>query len=250
MKLSSLLILAVLGLAFSTGGYTQEDMKEMFSCNFHEGKDMDDLMSVRDFYVKQSKKAGLEIPFAFVWTPIKGDFDYDFIWFNYHADLTAFAQFTDAFDAVPALAAVKTRFDSVADCSSDIVRRWKFYDGGEAPVVTPPAFIASSACILNPGVRMQDLGDLWGHISRTLEGFGRHKAFHHYVVSPFTSGPGSPDLFIYGVHDSVTAWAERDEALRNSETGQGLERLVNAVMSCRTSLWNAHWVVKSPFEDR
>ena len=57
----------------------------------------------------------------------------------------------------------------------------RVYDGGEAPVTTPPAFIVASACKLNHGVRIADLGDLWGHVTSVLDTLGKHKAFHFYV---------------------------------------------------------------------
>lgn len=215
----------------------------MFACNFHGGKGMDDLMSARDFYLQQSKKAKLETPNAFVWTPFKGSFTHDFLWLTDHADLKAFASYTDARDAVSEMAAVRVRFESVANCSSGITMRRRIYDGGETPVTTPPAFVAASACNLNAGVRIADLDDLWEHINDVLNELGKHKAFHLYVSTPFTTSPSSPDVFIHRVNNSASVWADRVEALSNSESGQELERHANSVLSCDTSLWYAHWVV-------
>ena len=44
---------------------------ETYACMFNPGKDMDDLMAARDYYVKQAEKAGIKLGDEFVWTPIK-----------------------------------------------------------------------------------------------------------------------------------------------------------------------------------
>lgn len=245
-----LIIFSLVVFSISASAYAEEDFKEQFSCDFRKGKDMDDLMAYRDFYVKQAEKAGLVTPWSFVWTPLKGGFEHDFTWYNYHADLQAFAMFADAFEATPALKAVRARFNSIADCSSNIVRRNKIYDGGEAPVSTPPALVASRACSLKAGIRLEDLDDLWEHYTRVLEALGGHRGYHLYVVTPYTSVPGNPEVFIYGVNNNVSAWAAREELVQNSKIGQALERELQNKLRCRTGLWDAHWVMHSPFEDR
>ena len=231
MKPGKLLFLVLAGFAFATCSYAREDVRETFACNFYDGKDMDDLMSARDFYLKQAQKAGFKTPNAFVWTPFKGDFKHDFLWFNDHADLQAFASATDVAQTTPEMAVVQARFDSIADCSSGLTLRRRVYDGGEAPVTTPPAFIVASACKLNHGVRIADLGDLWGHVTSVLDTLGKHKAFHFYVGTPYRANSSSHDLFMHRVNDSASAWAARVEALDSSTAGQALGRHFNSLLS-------------------
>ncbi|MEM8769537.1 MAG: hypothetical protein AAGE43_19025, partial [Pseudomonadota bacterium] len=61
-----------------------------FACNFNDGKDMDDLRSARDFYVRESGKEGLETAPAYVWSLFKGGVPFDHIWFDLYANLGAF----------------------------------------------------------------------------------------------------------------------------------------------------------------
>ncbi|MFB3106552.1 MAG: hypothetical protein ACE1ZA_16740 [Pseudomonadales bacterium] len=243
MKLIRLLFVAALGFTFATGGYAQADVREVFVCNFIDGKDMDDVMSARDFYVRQAEKAGLEIPTSFVWTPFKGSFNYDVLWFSNYTDLSAFGAYTDAFAASSEMTAVDERFETVLDCRSGIAMRETVFDGGEPPVANPPAFISSSACTYRSGMAQADLGDLWGHLNDVLNELGTHTDFVFYSGIPFTSNPNSPDLRLYGVHDSASAWAGRAEAIRGSEAGQSLGRHFNAVLDCDNSLWIAQRVI-------
>jgi len=250
MKRFALLLIAMMAFAYAACGFAQEDLRERFACSFLGDKDMDDLMSARDFYLKQSKKAGLETPRAYLWTPLKDHFEFDFFWFNDHSDLNAFARTTDAFHASPQMREAMARFESVADCRSDLSSRLRIYDGGTPPVTSPPAFVAYHSCELRPDVRMTELADLWAHVNDVLGRLGMHKAFHLYVITPLTASPIDADIFVAEINDSATVWARRVGALQSSEPGQALQRHYDALLDCDTSLWHADRVVNSPIANR
>lgn len=89
-------------------------IRDTYTRNFNDGKDMGDLMAARDYYLKQMEKAGLEASDAYVWTPFKAAAGFDFLWANNHENIMAYAESTDAFNASVEAAAAMERFESVA----------------------------------------------------------------------------------------------------------------------------------------
>ena len=244
MRLAGLFFITLLALVFTTTALAQGNIRESFACNFNDGQNMDDLMSARDFYLEQAKKAGIDPPVAFVWTPLKvADQAFDLLWFNNHADLAAFAMATDADVASPEMAAVLERFNSVVDCTSSISAHTMVYDGGEAPVTTPPAFIDAYACHFASGMGVADLDDMWKHHRIALNGLGIFTDMAVYTSVPITSGPHSADIYIYGVHDTASAWAARKAALASTDIGQSLGKHVNSVLDCDMALFHGQRIV-------
>ena len=215
----------------------QADLREVFVCNYKDGKGMQDVMEARDFYVAQSKKAKLDVPQAFIWTPWKAFSDIDMLWFNVHEDFAAFAKLSDAGAGSPEMAAVTERFDTVADCNSGLLNREVIFDGGKFEIKNPPAVIASNACMLKKGVRPGDLKDLWSHARMVLGGMKEYENHIGYASTPLTPGAGTPDIFVYNVHESATAMANKQAAFVKSEAGMELSRHFNSLLDCTNSLW-------------
>jgi hypothetical protein len=233
---------AALVFAISISMPLQADVREVFVCNYLDGKDIADVMSARDFYLKQAKKAGIEAPESFVWTPYKANVDFDLLWFSNHESMASFAAQADAGAASPEMTAVQARFETVIKCDSALGMRNVIFDGGEL-AVTPPAIITSNACMLNPGVTSDDLEDLWGHVRQVLSGMDEYKNGIFYSYTPVTTDQNTPDLFLYGVNDTVTDWANKRGAFAGSEAGAALGRHFQAVMDCDTSMWFGQRVV-------
>ena len=242
MERIKIICAAFLVFAISSSWSAQADVREVFMCNYLDGKDLEDVMSARDFYVKQAKKAGIEIPASFVWTPYKTTATSDLLWFSHHENLAAFAATADAGAASPEMTAVQARFDSVVKCNTAIGTNNLIFDGGELDV-TPPAIITSNACNLKPGVGAAELKDLWGHVRATLGGMEEYKNGVFYSHTPITSSSTTPDLFLYGVSDTVTDWASKRAAFAASQAGPSLGRHFQAVMECNNSLWMGQRVI-------
>jgi hypothetical protein len=240
----SLLVLAgslILVLSLSV----QADVREVFVCSYNDGKDMDDLMSARDFYIKEAEKAGIETPTAFVWTPVKvmGTGVPDVLWFNTFDNGMAFAKSADAFAGSAAMEKVTDRFNSVMDCQSAIASREVMFDGGEFAVENPPAIIVSNACNMHQGIRYSDMGELWGHARNVLGGIEAYKNHMSFVTTPMTPGPGAPDLYLYSVHENMTAWATKRAAFQSSAGGALLASHFQSLLDCTTSVWAGQRVV-------
>ena len=83
-------LLALTGMTANAAEAQPPGLLESFLCNFNDGQDMDDLLSARDYYLRQAEKAGITPEPAYVWTLFKGDLDFELIWHNVHANLAAF----------------------------------------------------------------------------------------------------------------------------------------------------------------
>ncbi len=221
------------------------DVREAYICNYADGKDMDDLMSARDFYVKEAEKAGLEPATAFVWTPVKagGDRVPDVLWFNNYDDEIAFAKQSDAFAASAPMEKVNERFNSVMTCNSAIASREVVYNSGELTGSNPTVMIASTACMVRPDVSAENLEDLWSHVRAVLGRIDAYKNHLLYRTMPTTSGRNSPDLRLYSVNSDMTDWASKRAAFQASEATPQLMRHFQSTLDCNTSLWTGQRVV-------
>ncbi len=243
MNVIKAILVASLGFVLMFSAPAQADIREVYVCNYHDGKGMADILSARDYYLKQAKKAGLATPDAFVWNLYKGAVPADAIWFTNHTDMMAFAKQAQAEGASPEMAAVNARFETVVDCEASLASRQQVFDGGAFAVSGDTALISANACMLNDGVSPADLKDLWGHIKGVLGGMDEYKNFLLYASTPLTPGANSADMYLYGVNDNLTAWAAGRAAFGESKAAESLMRHFQALMSCDASLWIGQRVV-------
>ena len=127
MKTTDRLIhsLALLAFAFAgvvSFGVNAEEAQppgvlETWTCSYNTGKDIDDVLAARDYYVKQAAKAGVDIGPTYLWSLIKGDLPFDIVWLAPHQNLGAYAALSDAQAAAPELSDVTARFYSAATCT-------------------------------------------------------------------------------------------------------------------------------------
>lgn len=209
---------------------------EAFFCNYNPGKDRDDLMSAKDYYVKQAAKAGITPEPAFLWTPFKGNAPIDFLWMNVHENMKAFGASTDAGMASSEMDSVNARFDSVAKCQSNLgalrtIREAELNDP------TPPALISAASCNTHGPVTQGDVLDMRNHINSVLGAMPSFKNVPMYSIVPLTTSAESPDVFLFTVHESAAGWANRTSELQASPEGQSLRRHFDAMMECHPSLW-------------
>ena len=222
----------------------QPGILDAYACDLNDGKDMDDLMSARDYYVEQYEKNGLTTPTAYIWSLLKGDAPTELIWFDVHESLQAFAQSADAAIAATGLEKVQERFDSVITCqSSNVAAILPVYEregGGEGPV-----FISSNACNMRHGIGEAHVADLQRHISGVLGSMEGMTPQAVYMGSPISRGPNSADRYLFAVNDSVSAWADFVAGLGSSDAGAQLGRHFDMVFDCSATMWTAQQVVSN-----
>jgi hypothetical protein len=220
----------------------QDDIREVFACKYRDGNDMNDLMSARDFYLSQAEDAEIRTPAAFVWVPITGSYDFDFLWFNNYDDLNAYGAGIDKRAGSADLQAIMARFASVADCSVSVSARTMVYAGGEQPVTEPPAFINTYACNFINDAGMPEALEMEEKIKEVLTEHDARK-FILYRSVPITSRPGSADVYYYGVSGSAAAWAASETEINASESGQALNQHVASMLECRSNFFHGYSVV-------
>ena len=242
-------LLALTGINANAAEAQPPGLLESFLCNFNDGQDMDDLLSARDYYLRQAEKAGITPEPAYVWTLFKGDLDFELVWHNVHANLAAFGASTDAGGAAPEMASVGERFNTVATCRSGIMAISPVFLGSDNDGPSEQAFVSAFGCNLRPGVGPDNISDLNGHISSVLGGLDTHKSFALFSGTPMTPGPTTPDLLYFGVSDNASAWANGVDAIGSSAGGPTLGRHFNATLDCAQSLWFSQQVVEGPAEE-
>lgn len=217
---------------------------DSYQCVYQPGKNIDDLMAARDYYVKQAAKAGFATPPAYIWELAKGDAPIDVVWFDIHENLGAFAASADAAAGSAEIAASNERFDTVVKCQSGIGSVRPIFQRGEPDPNAGPSFVTSSACRLKHGQNQQNVGDLVRHIGGVMEGMGDKAPAASFIGDPITSGPNTPDYYIFSFSPNATAWSEFVRTLVTNPAGQMLGRHFNTVMDCNMSMWTGQWVIR------
>jgi hypothetical protein len=238
------ILAAVSFSAFAAEAPASPPVMETYTCSYNAGKDMDDLMSARDYYVKQAAKAGIELPASYVWSLSKGDLPFDLVWLTPHANMVAFAEASDAEAASSDMSGIGARFDAVVNCTAGL--------GALTPVFgTPPspegagqaALVSGSACSIKHGMGAAEVQDLRDHIAGVVGSLGDNAPNFMFTLSPVTSGPNSPDILLFTVNESLTSYAKFREDIRTSEGGAMLGRHFNTVLDCSLALWNSQRVI-------
>lgn len=240
-----LLLAAIPAGAFAQSA-EQPMVREIFACNFNDGKDMGDLMAARDFYLKQVEKAGIPARRAFVWTPFKAAVEFDFLWANNFPDMMTFAKESDAYVKSPEGQAADERFASVATCSSSLAMRRLFFQAEGELNVDPAvgAVINVGACNYRHGHGPEDLDDLVGHAGNIMGNAGVKDGFIAYVSVPdMGAGPNTRDFYLYGVNSSLEAWATRGKAMQAAAGIDSLRRHFRTIAQCNTALFYGREVV-------
>lgn len=215
---------------------------EGFVCSYNPGKDRDDLLAARDYYVRQAAKANIDLGLSVVMHQFKGSAPFDFLWLSMHQNLAAFGAATDAEAAAPELASVGTRFDAVATCTANLgAIRGVFQD--PSVMAEDPSFVALNACSARGTMSPGDIQDLRGHINGALGSLDSFKNVFMFSIQPITTNANSADVYLFTAHDNTTGWANRMSELRASEAGQSLLRHFEKTMECNTSLWNSERVI-------
>ena len=146
-------------------------------------------------------------------------------------------------DVANVVQASNERFESVITCQSGVSYFRPLHERKSAGDGDSMAFITSSACNLKHGQGQANVADLTRHISGVMKGMGENSPSAAYAGSPISSGPDSPDLYMFAVHDNVKAYSKFVNALTSSDAGQMLGRHFNTVLDCNTSMWTSTQVV-------
>jgi hypothetical protein len=218
-------------------------IREAHVCNYINGADRDDLMSARDVLVKQMAKLDTKWN-SFLWTPLSGTADIDFIWFDVYENLSAWGAVSDKFITSGAGEVVATAFEKIVKCSSSLSSSQQFYTGSGQVGSNPPVTITASSCKLRHGQTMTQVQDLLTHIKVALPQTGAHEDFAGYINVPLAT-QADVDVRFFGVYNSVSDYAAGVMAIGSTEAGQMLGRHFEQVLDCRASLWLGERIIEN-----
>lgn len=236
-------ILATVSFGVNAAEAPPAPVMEAYTCNFNDGKDMEDLMAARDYYVKQADKAGIKLGASYLLSLFKGSLPFDLVWMTPHDSLAAFAAATEAEAGSDDMAGVPARFDLVVDCTPNLNALTPVFEREGSAPDGEPSLVSAFACNTNHGVGPVDVQDLRNHIADVVGGLGDKAPSLMFTLSPITQGPTSADVIMFTVNDSLSAWADFTTAVRSSPGGPVLGRHFASVVDCNLALWNAQQVI-------
>ena len=213
----------------------------IWTCSFLPGKDMQDLMTWRDFYAAQLEELDSEEAksvTAFMWTPRFMGADVDFVWFEYHENLNVSSRAIAAYDASGIGASVDGMWESIVDCQSSQSFRRQIY-AGDRFNVTPPVIVESFRCVFKPGMGFDDVQGALVAWSSVLDQLPQTDQFMAYMFTPFHSA-SEFDVSFYGVYDNIIDYGAMTTDYLTSADGQRMDARWREIQRCESRLWNAN----------
>ncbi len=243
------LLIGVLGTSARAAETVYPPMiAQTWTCSYHDGRSIDDVLKVRDAMVSEADQVGLILPPAYVWTLTSGDAHADFVWFNIHRDMGAFGASVDAWQASGLGPALLERFSSVSDCAAGISAAQMIFPRGNPGASVPdgPVFIASQRCSFLDATSNEQLRELISQMHDVMKGMGDHApAFATALFPPSQRASGESDVLIYSGHGSAVGRRNYAAELLNTDAGQRLRKRQKAVLDCGDlTLWSSQQVVE------
>lgn len=216
-------------------------IREYYACNYLEGKDIDDLMAARDYMLE---RIGDEYEGAtFLWTPIKTNNDFDFLWFNQFENLNQWGTGLQSLWNTPRYLDVLGRFEAMSNCVSGMVNHVSTFEGGSFQVQGGPAVVVSYACTLKDGADLAGVNQALQHFKQVVGQMGTHSNFNAFMQTPFVSSSGR-DVFYFGVYPDLEAYAAGTTALQNSSDYAEVTAHFARLQRCDISLWEGRPIVQ------
>ena len=216
---------------------------EAYQCTFNPDMGPADVMKARDYYVRQSEKAGIEPPDAFFWLEAIGDGPYDSVWFNVHENLAQFGAWRTANGNSDDMSDVLPRFYEVSTCTTALGTIEPLAGEGASD---DASFVSSIGCNVKDGITEADIQDLMNH-GAAVVGAMENQPASSWLIDPFT-GTGNADYYLISVFKNAEDWGNFISEFATSEAGQMYLRHRDTKAECALSLWDSQTVVGS-FEE-
>jgi len=245
-KLISLLTAIILSLTFAGSSIAQETptLASIWTCNFRDGKSMDDLEAWADFWVEQMERMGAD-EFggirAAAWTPGMAGAEFDVIWLEYYDNLNSFARGAQVYSASPLSVPVETMWEGIVDCENSHHFRTNIFQGDNVEL-NDPATIETFRCRFHPGRSMIDVEQALVRWRNVLGDLGGTQRFVAYMFNPLHSTSGF-DVSYYGVYDSMVDYAHSTTDFLTSAEGQAMNNEWNSIHRCESSLFTGNRII-------
>lgn len=250
MKKLTTTMLAVIALS---GSWAYADnhsngIVQVFGCTLQDGRTMLDAREVlRDLAANAQEAENTDPQWGmFVWTPVRGTSEADFIMGVINSDLRAMSSGLSAFAGSEAGQALTQRMQAMANCGSAIMTSEQIADGaiGMTADANPDALVETFSCSIRSG---SDAGDIdkavayWQTQMETIESESLAN-YDAYLWRPIRGSFGS-DFHWVGNSPSLTAWGDGLQAYMESEGGQKAQARFDQHSTCTSNLWAGYWLV-------
>lgn len=248
MKTIAALVLSIACLLPTVSSAESPRVVELFGCNFIEGKDMDDLQKVIEYYAENRDKIGSSEVMkqsSGVWTPYRGNSQFDLIWGNAGLTLEEQGRANLAYDSSKQGQAIEARFNEVLECPSSgfLVEEILFDDRENLNSIEGNEFVLESyACTLNPG---KSLADVDAALTAWRTPFSRAATQGALVIKRTPVMMSAYDVFYTGVWDNIADFTAAASAMTQDPEAATSMSLLSAAHRCESGLWKWQRVVAS-----
>ena len=214
---------------------------ELFSCNYNDGQDADDLESAVEYWQGQIKNVeGSENYFAAIFSPIRAVGPYDVHWVGVSPNLNEWAENTNRLISSKEGRSSQERFDSVVTCDSGLFFSTNiFQERANPPTAGRSGVVETFHCKLPEGKTMVNVTAVEQAWAAAATGVVKLD-FFRWV--PVWANIDYDVVYIVG-HDDLKSFATNNTALFNSpELGLASE-LLTTVTTCKGGLYAVDYLL-------
>ncbi len=218
---------------------------ESFTCEYRDGKGVDDLLAAAEFWNEQVDKIGsddLDNYFAALLFPLRATvptpgYD-DWGWIGYWDNLGSMGRGMTAYMNSEAGQAADARFNEISECRSNLWLRTPLIDNYPEDDATPDAdAVELYFCTFREGTEM-------AAVEAAEAGFIKANGSAAIAVDrwvPFMANTAM-DLIYLVAHEDIGSFAEFNTKWQFSETGQANLAEFNEIMNCEAGVFTGRIV--------
>ena len=250
MKKAITLMLAMFALS-GTAAYADNHttgVAQVFGCTLHEGRTMLDAREIlRDLAANATANPSPDPRWGiFVWLPMRGTSEADFILGVLNSDLRTMSAGAAAVAQSEAGQAITRRMQATADCGSAIMSSEQIADGaiGMTADTEVDAIIETFACDINSGSDMDDVDKAVAYWQSQYPAIGSEalESYEAYLWRPIRGGFGN-DFYWIGNSPNLENWGNGLQDYLDSEQGQKAQARFDEHSSCTSNMWAGYWLV-------
>ena len=243
----SIIILFSVGTAYAAEA-PPTGVVQAFTCSLNHGYSMLDVReALRDLAAGAEASDNPDPRFGlFVWLPLRGNVQSDFLFGVINSDLRSMAAGTSQFVKSPEGQDMTRRLQGIADCASGVMLSEQVADGniGMTADMEPDAIIETFRCDIRNGSDMDDVRSAISYWKTQFEAIESKTLddYDAYVWYPIRGGLGN-DFYWVGNSPNLEAWGNGLQDYMDSEQGKKAQARIDAHSKCESAIWTGYWMV-------
>ncbi len=250
MRKAATLVLAAFALS-GAAAYADNHttgVVQVFGCSLHEGRTMLDAREIlRDLADNAAAAENTDPRWGlFVWLPVRGNSQADFVMGVINSDLRTMAAGATAFAQSEAGQALNQRMQATADCGSGIMASEQIADGaiGMTADMEVDAIVETFACDINSGSDWDDIEKAVAFWQSQYKAIGSEAlaSYDAYLWRPIRGGLGN-DFYWVGNSPNMETWGNGLQDYMDSEQGQKAQARFDEHSRCTSNMWAGYWLL-------